>query len=57
MPFRLHDIKHSFSWNYLRSGGEMYQLQAILDHKSIKMTVDLYGHFKAVDVKRCSPNF
>jgi integrase len=56
-PFRLHDLRHSFSWNYLKSGGEMYQLQAILGHKSIKMTVDLYGHFKAADVKRVSPYF
>jgi hypothetical protein len=33
----------------------MYQLQAVLGHKSIQMTVDLYGNLKAVDVENPSP--
>ena len=33
----------------------MYQLQAILGHKSIQMTVDLYGDMKAADDERVSP--
>jgi site-specific recombinase XerD len=53
--WRLHDFRHSFAWNFLRNGGEMYQLQSILGHKSIRLTVDLYGHFKAADVKIASP--
>jgi len=33
----------------------MYQLQAILGHKSIGVTVDLYGQLKAQDVEDSSP--
>jgi len=28
----------------------MYQLQAILGHKTIGMTIDLYGQLSAIDV-------
>lgn len=51
----MHDLRHSFAYNYLLNGGEMYQLQAILGHKSIKMTVDLYGKLQAQDIKNPSP--
>ncbi|MBI2519021.1 MAG: tyrosine-type recombinase/integrase [Bdellovibrio sp.] len=53
--WRMHDLRHSFAYNYLLNGGEMYQLQAILGHKSIKMTVDLYGKLQAQDIKNPSP--
>ena len=53
--FRCHDLRHSFAFNFLRTGGQMYQLQAILGHKNIGMTVDFYGNFKAQDVERVSP--
>lgn len=53
--WRMHDLRHSFAYNFLLNGGEMYQLQAILGHKSIKMTVDLYGNQKAQDIKNPSP--
>lgn len=53
--WRMHDLRHSFAYNYLLKGGEMYQLQAILGHKSIKMTVDLYGQLKAHDIVNPSP--
>ena len=33
--WRCHDLRHGFSHNYLKKGGEMYALQAILGHKSI----------------------
>lgn len=50
-----HSLRHSFAFNFLKKGGQMYQLQAILGHKSIQMTVDLYGSLKAVDVENPSP--
>lgn len=50
-----HSMRHSYAYNFLRNGGEMYQLKAILGHKSIKMTVDLYGNLKSQDVKNPSP--
>ncbi len=46
---------HSFSYNYLLKGGNMYQLQQILGHKQIGLTVDLYGGLKARDLKEVSP--
>jgi integrase/recombinase XerD len=51
----LHSLRHSFAYNYLKKGGEMYQLQAILGHKHIQVTVDLYGQLKAQDIENVSP--
>ena len=51
----LHALRHSFAYNYLKKGGEMYQLQAVLGHKHIQVTVDLYGQLKAQDVENVSP--
>jgi site-specific recombinase XerD len=50
-----HDLRHSFAYNFLKKGGQMYQLQAILGHKTIQMTVDLYGHLKSQDIEDPSP--
>ena len=50
-----HDLRHSFAYNFLKQGGSMYQLQAILGHKNISMTIDLYGHLKASDIENPSP--
>ncbi|MEK6578095.1 MAG: site-specific integrase [Bdellovibrionota bacterium] len=36
--WRCHDLRHSFAYNFLKRGGEMYQLKAILGHKTIQMT-------------------
>ena len=33
----------------------MYALQALLGHKSIKMTVDYYGAIAATDVEMVNP--
>jgi integrase/recombinase XerD len=48
--WRCHDLRHSFAYNFLKRGGDMYALKAILEHRKI-----LYGHFKAQDVERVSP--
>lgn len=53
--WRCHDLRHSFAYNSLKRGGEMYALKAILGHKSIQLTVDLYGHFRACDVSMTDP--
>jgi integrase/recombinase XerD len=50
-----HSLRHSFAYNFLKAGGEMYQLQAILGHRGIQVTVDLYGQLKAQDVENPSP--
>ena len=50
-----HGLRHSFAYNFLKKGGKMYQLQAILGHRSIDVTVDLYGQLQAQDVECPSP--
>lgn len=50
-----HDLRHSFAYNYLKKGGNMYQLQKILGHSNIKMTVDLYGELDIKDIEMHSP--
>jgi integrase/recombinase XerD len=50
-----HSLRHSFAYNFLKKGGEMYQLQAILGHRSIDVTVDVYGQLHAQDVACPSP--
>ncbi|MBY0516995.1 MAG: site-specific integrase [Bacteriovoracaceae bacterium] len=53
--WRLHDFRHSYANNFLKKGGEMYELQAMLGHKSIQMTVDLYGNLKSQDIRSSTP--
>lgn len=50
-----HSLRHSFAYNFLKKGGQMYQLQAILGHRSIDVTVDLYGQLQAQDIECPSP--
>lgn len=51
----LHALRHSFAYNFLKKGGQMYQLPAILGHRSIDVTVDLYGQLQAQDIACPSP--
>ena len=46
-PWTAHDLRHTFAYHFLKDGGHVYQLQAILGHKNIKMTVDLYGQLQS----------
>ncbi|MBY0516248.1 MAG: site-specific integrase [Bacteriovoracaceae bacterium] len=55
LDWRLHDFRHSYANNFLKKGGEMYELQAMLGHKSIQMTVDLYGNLKSHDIRSRTP--
>lgn len=50
-----HSLRHSYAYNFLKKGGNMYQLQAILGHKSINVTIDIYGQLAAQDVENVSP--
>ncbi|MDC1174196.1 site-specific integrase [Bacteriovoracaceae bacterium] len=50
-----HSLRHSFAYNYLKRGGSMYQLQAILGHYNITSTVNTYGRIKASDDEMPSP--
>jgi len=51
----LHAFRHSFAHAFLKAGGQMYQLQAILGHRNIDVTIDLYGQLKAVEIENPSP--
>ena len=53
--WRCHDLRRSVAYNFLKKSRDMYELQAILGHKSIQLTVDLYGNFTAVHVRNVSP--
>lgn len=43
-PFRFHDLRHYYAVSYLKSGGSLYDLQAILGHSSIKTTEIYLAH-------------
>lgn len=44
VSFRFHDLRHRFAVTYLRNGGNIYDLQGVLGHSSIK-TTELYLDF------------
>jgi site-specific recombinase XerD len=41
---RFHDLRHSFASNFMMNGGNVFDLQKILGHTDIKMTMR-YAHF------------
>ena len=41
---RFHDLRHSFASNYMMNGGNVFDLQKLLGHTDIKMTMR-YAHF------------
>lgn len=41
---RVHDMRHSFASNYMMNGGNVFDLQKLLGHTDIKMTMR-YAHF------------
>lgn len=49
--FRFHDLRHLFAVNYLRSGGDIYALQQLMGHSSIKVT-EQYLDFVDPEQKR-----
>ena len=51
--FRFHDLRHIFAVNYLRDGGDIYALQQLLGHRSIK-TTEAYLDFLTPEQKRVS---
>jgi site-specific recombinase XerD len=40
---RFHDTRHTFASNFMMNGGNLYDLQKLLGHTSIKMT-ERYAH-------------
>ena len=54
-PLRCHSFRHSFAYNFLKSGGQMYELMAVLGHKNIGLTINLYGQLRSEDIEDPSP--
>lgn len=50
-----HCLRHSFAYHYMRETGNVAHLQALLGHRSIQMTADLYGKISARDVEVTTP--
>jgi len=48
ITFRFHDLRHRYAVNYLRDGGNIYDLQKILGHSSIR-TTELYLDYLSPD--------
>lgn len=49
--FRFHDLRHKFAVEYLRGGGNIYDLQKILGHASIK-TTEMYLNYLTPEEER-----
>lgn len=41
--FRIHDMRHTFASHFVMLGGDVYKLQALLGHSSMRMT-ERYAH-------------
>ncbi|HLE12435.1 MAG TPA: tyrosine-type recombinase/integrase [Bacteriovoracaceae bacterium] len=43
---RFHDMRHTFASQFMMSGGSLFDLQKILGHTDVKMTLR-YAHFSS----------
>jgi integrase len=48
---RFHDLRHTFASNFMMNGGNLYDLQKLLGHTSIKMT-ERYAHLAPEHLER-----
>jgi integrase len=53
----LHTLRHTFASQWLMSGGDLSTLSEHLDHSSIQITKDLYGHLSRDHKKKAIDNF
>jgi len=49
-PVTLHRFRHSFASNLIRAGANIKQVQSLLGHEDIRMTLDVYGHLIKEDL-------
>lgn len=54
--FRFHDLRHRYAVLYLRKGGNIYALQQILGHASIKTTEIYLAHLTPEERSRATQN-
>jgi integrase len=48
-------FRHTFAYHFLRKGGSITQLQALLGHRNIDMTVFMYGSITAKNTEKTTP--
>lgn len=53
--FDNYTFRHTFAYHFLRKGGTLNQLQVLLGHRSIDMTVFMYGSITAKNVEKTTP--
>ncbi|KGX85792.1 tyrosine-type recombinase/integrase [Pontibacillus litoralis] len=41
---RIHDLRHSFAAHHINHGTDLYLLQQLMWHGTLKETADTYGH-------------
>lgn len=53
--FDSYAFRHTFAYHFLRKGGTLTQLQALLGHRSIDMTVFMYGSIADKKTEKTTP--
>ncbi len=53
--FDSYAFRHTFAYHFLRKGGTLTQLQALLGHRSIDMTVFMYGGIADKKTEKTTP--
>lgn len=51
-PFRFHHLRHRYAVDFLKSGGNLYDLQQHLGHRSVKTTEEFYLDYLTPDERR-----
>lgn len=52
VSFRFHDLRHLFAVTYLHKGGNLYDLQRILGHRSIKTTEEYLDYLTPAERRK-----
>lgn len=53
----IHTLRHTFASQFLMTGGDLSTLSEILDHSSIQITKDLYGHLSRAHKRKATDQF
>lgn len=53
--FDSYAFRHTFAYHFIRKGGTMSQLQAILGHRGIDMTMYMYGSIVPKNIEKTTP--
>jgi site-specific recombinase XerD len=48
-------FRHTFAYYFLHKGGRLQELQVLLDHRGIDMTVFMYGSITVKNAEKTTP--